>query len=48
MYQQESNKLIEELMILANICAAEEVQKYEKENVYRVHQKPSQEKLIPL
>tara|TARA_B100002051_G_scaffold271432_1_gene306145 strand:- start:225 stop:2162 length:1938 start_codon:yes stop_codon:yes gene_type:complete len=48
MYQQESNKLIEELMILANICAAEEVQKYEKENVYRVHQKPSQEKINSL
>ena len=35
-------------MIIANICAAEEVQKYNKENVYRVHQKPSQEKINSL
>ncbi len=47
-YQLESNKLIEELMILANVCAAEEVQKSKNENVYRVHQKPSQEKMNSL
>ena len=44
MYQQENNKLIEELMILANICAAEEV-KIRKKNVYRVI-KNLQKKLI--
>ncbi len=41
----ESHKLIEEIMVLANVCAAEEIDKFKLNNVYRVHEKPSQEKI---
>ena len=39
-----SNKIIEELMILANVSAAEEIQKYNNESIYRIHEPPSPEK----
>ena len=39
-----SNKIIEELMILANVAAAEEINKTTINSVYRVHEPPSQEK----
>ena len=39
-----SNKIIEELMILANVAAAEEINKTTNNSVYRVHEPPSQEK----
>ena len=39
-----SNKIIEELMILANVAAAEEINKTTLNSVYRVHEPPSQEK----
>ena len=44
---ENANKLIEELMLLANKRVAERVQKFEKKPkfVYRVHDKPDQEKL---
>lgn len=38
-----SNHLIEELMILANICAAETIQKEGKEMVFRVHPPPKKD-----
>ena len=41
----ESHKLIEELMTLANQCAAEEVEKLNLNNIYRIHEKPSPEKV---
>ena len=43
-YGLKSNKIIEELMILANVCAAEEIQKYNSESIYRIHEPPSPEK----
>ena len=43
-YGLKSNKIIEELMILANVSAAEEIQKYNSESIYRIHEPPSQEK----
>jgi len=44
---ENANKLIEELMLLANKRVAERVKKFEKKPkfVYRVHDKPDQEKL---
>ena len=39
-----SNKIIEELMILANVAAAEEINKFSKKSIYRVHEAPSEEK----
>ena len=39
-----SNKIIEELMILANVAAAEEINKTTINSVYRVHEPPSKEK----
>ena len=39
-----SNKIIEELMILANVAAAEEINKVTNESIYRSHEPPSQEK----
>ena len=44
---ENANKLIEELMLLANKRVAEKIQKFEKKPkfIYRVHDKPDQEKL---
>ncbi len=43
-YGLKSNKIIEELMILANVAAAEEIQKYNLKSIYRIHEPPSEEK----
>ena len=43
-YGTTSNKIIEELMILANVAAAEEINKTALSSVYRVHEPPSHEK----
>ncbi len=43
-YGLTSNKIIEELMILANVSAAEEIIKYGYPGIYRVHEPPSAEK----
>ena len=43
-YGLTSNKIIEELMILANVSAAEEIIKYSYPGIYRVHEPPSPEK----
>ena len=44
----ESHQLIEEFMILANVCAAEEISKADNQNIYRVHEKPTPEKISNL
>ena len=41
----ESMRLIEEFMILANVCAAETLEKHRVPLIYRVHETPSHEKL---
>ena len=46
--QSESQQIIEELMILANECAAEELQKFDTENPYRIHERPKPEKILSL
>ncbi len=46
--QLESHQIIEELMILANECAAEELQKYSSDNPYRIHERPKPEKILSL
>ena len=35
-------------MILANECAAEELQKYSSDNPYRIHERPKPEKILSL
>ena len=42
----ESMRLIEELMVLANVAAAEALEKARQPLIYRVHEHPSQEKLF--
>lgn len=44
----ESMKLIEEFMILANVCAAETAEQKQTKVIYRVHDTPSREKLVAL
>jgi ribonuclease R len=41
----DSHRLIEEFMVLANVCAAEELERLHQPCVYRVHAPPSEEKL---
>ncbi|MCB1368347.1 MAG: ribonuclease R [Rhodobacteraceae bacterium] len=41
----EAHKLIEEFMILANVCAAETLEAKRRPLLYRVHEEPSPEKL---
>lgn len=43
--QKQANQLIEEFMILANICAAETLEQAQKLCVFRVHDRPDPEKL---
>lgn len=43
--QKEAHRLIEEFMILANICAAEEIEAKGQPCVYRTHDRPDMEKL---
>ena len=40
-----SHKMIEELMILANVAAAETLEKIKMPTMYRIHDRPSEEKL---
>ncbi len=42
----ESMRLIEEFMVLANVCAAESLEKARQPLIYRVHDHPSKEKLF--
>jgi len=44
----ESNRLIEEFMILANVAAAESCERMRTPLIYRVHDEPTQEKLNAL
>ena len=41
----DSHRLIEEFMVLANVCAAEELERRRQPCMYRVHAPPSEEKL---
>ncbi|MEP3347099.1 MAG: ribonuclease R [Litoreibacter sp.] len=41
----DAHKLIEEFMVLANVCAAEELKARDTPLLYRVHEEPSPEKL---
>ncbi len=41
----DSHRLIEEFMVLANVCAAEELERLHRPCMYRVHAPPSTEKL---
>ncbi len=41
----DSHRLIEEFMVLANVCAAEELERLARPVMYRVHAPPSEEKL---
>ncbi|OYV44704.1 MAG: ribonuclease R [Acidocella sp. 20-57-95] len=41
----DSHRLIEEFMILANVCAAEELERHKLPCMYRVHAPPSPEKI---
>jgi ribonuclease R len=41
----ESMRLIEEFMVLANVCAAESLERARRQLIYRVHESPSKEKL---
>ncbi len=44
----EAHKLIEEMMIQANVCAAQTLEQRGQPLIYRVHDAPSQEKLLSL
>ncbi len=44
-HRNDAHKIIEECMILANVSAAKLIEKHEKSALYRVHDKPDQEKL---
>ncbi|MBS0294708.1 MAG: ribonuclease R [Proteobacteria bacterium] len=44
----EAHRLIEEMMIQANVCAAETLEQKRIPLLYRVHEQPSQEKLFAL
>ena len=44
----DAHRLIEEMMIQANVCAAETLEQKRTPLVYRVHEEPSQEKLFNL
>jgi ribonuclease R len=44
----DAHRLIEEFMILANVAAAEELEKHRQVLIYRVHDAPSPEKLVAL
>lgn len=44
----DANKLIEEFMIQANVCAAETLEARKTPLIYRIHDQPSQEKIFAL
>lgn len=41
----DAHKLVEECMVLANVCAAETLEAKHRQFLYRVHEEPSEEKL---
>lgn len=45
MVRNESHKMIEEFMIMANVAAAKFIEQNEEKTVFRIHPKPSEEKL---
>ncbi|MBN7821887.1 ribonuclease R [Bowmanella yangjiangensis] len=44
--RNDAHKMIEECMILANVSAANFLQKHQAEGLYRVHDKPDQDRLL--
>ena len=44
----DSHRLIEEFMVLANVCAAEEIERLHRPCMYRIHAPPTEEKLFVL
>ncbi|MEM7615298.1 MAG: VacB/RNase II family 3'-5' exoribonuclease, partial [Pseudomonadota bacterium] len=46
--RMDAHKLIEEFMVMANVCAAETLEKKQHPLIYRVHEEPSAEKLDAL
>lgn len=46
--RNEAHRLIEECMLAANVCAANFLLENEHANLYRIHEKPSEEKLTAL
>ncbi|WP_207540173.1 ribonuclease R [Sabulicella rubraurantiaca] len=44
----DSHRLIEEFMVAANVCAAEELERLGQPCMYRIHAPPSEEKLLSL
>ena len=44
----QAHRLIEEMMVQANVCAAESLEKARTPLIYRVHETPSQEKIFNL
>lgn len=46
--RNDAHKLIEECMLCANVCAAEFLQKHNLTGLYRVHEGPSEQKLVNL
>ncbi|MBX3510769.1 MAG: ribonuclease R [Hyphomonadaceae bacterium] len=44
----DAHKLIEEFMIMANVCAAETLEKHGRPLIYRIHDQPSEEKLAAI
>lgn len=44
----DSHRLIEEFMVAANVCAAEELERLSQPCLYRIHDEPSREKLTAL
>jgi ribonuclease R len=44
----DAHKLIEEFMIQANVCAAETLEKHNRPQIYRIHDRPSDEKIAAL
>ncbi|MEB2332615.1 MAG: VacB/RNase II family 3'-5' exoribonuclease, partial [Nitrosomonas sp.] len=46
--RNDAHRLIEECMLAANVCAADFLQKHQQPVLYRVHEGPSDEKLVAL
>lgn len=44
----EAHRLVEEFMIMANVCAAETLERYRRKFLYRVHEPPAPDKLETL
>jgi ribonuclease R len=44
--RNDAHKIIEECMIMANVCAAQYIEKHSAEALFRVHDKPDEDRLI--